>query len=70
MAGPPACHRPCQNLPPTGKDEPTDPIPTEMSNTYTPTPAVSRTPTLAARPAPALAPTAVDSTVRYSEADL
>ena len=74
MARPPARRSPCRNPPPTGKDEPAGPAPTEGSDTYTPAPAVSRAPTPAPAPAPAppLAPAPVDAdaTVRYSEADL
>ena len=72
MASPLASRSPCQNPPPTSKDEPAGPAPTEGGDTYTPAPVVSRTPTSAPPAAliPTLAPAAVDSTVRYSEADL
>ena len=70
MARPPARCSPCQNPLPTGKDEPADSALIEGSDTYTPAPAVSHASTPAPPAASALAPAAVDSTVRYSEADL
>ena len=74
MARPPACRSPRRNPPPTGKDEPAGPAPTEGSDTYTPAPAVSRAPTPAPAPAPApplaSAPVDANTTVRYLEADL
>ena len=74
MARPPARRSPCRNSLPTGKDEPAGPAPTEGSDTYTPTPAVSRALTSAPAPAPAplfaSAPVDANATVRYSDADL
>ena len=72
MARPLACHSLCRNPSPTGKDEPASPTPTESSDTYTPAFAVSCAPTHTAPAAllPVLIPAAVNSTVRYSEADL
>ena len=70
MAKPPARRSPCQNPLPTGKDKPAGLAPTEGSDIYTPAPAVSRAPIPALPAALALAPANVDSTVRYSEADV
>ena len=56
MARPRACLSPRQNPPPTGKDELVGTAPTEGSGTPTPTPVVSRAPTLASAIAPAAAP--------------
>ena len=72
MARPPTCHNPCRNSPPTGEDKPAGPARTEDSDTYTSALAVSCAP-IPAPPATfilALAPAAVDSMVRYLEADL
>ena len=69
MARLPARHSPRQNSPLIGKDEPVGPAPTEGSDTYTPAPTVSRAPIPAPPAALALAPTAVNSTLRYSEVD-
>ena len=65
-----ACRSSRQNPPPTGKDEPAGPAATEGSDTYAPAPAVSRASTLALPAAPSLASAAVDSMIRYLEADL
>ena len=64
-------HSPYQNPPLTSKDEPAGPTPTEGNDTYTPARVVSRasTPALPAASAPALALAAVNSMVRYLEAD-
>ena len=70
MARPPACRSPCQNPPPTGKDKLAGPAFTKGNNTYTSAPVVYRAPIPAPTAASALAPPAVNSTVRYSEADL
>ena len=70
MARPPACRSPHQNPPPTGKNKPASLAPTKGSDTYTPFPAVSHTLTPAPPAACVLAPTTVNSTVRYSDADL
>ena len=74
MARHPTHRNPCRNPPPTGKDEPAGSAPTEGSNTYTSAPAMSRAliPILPAAPAsaPVFAPAVVNSTIRYSKADL
>ena len=70
MARPPARCSPCQNSPPTGKDEPASPALTEGSDTYTFAPAVSYASTTAPPAAHVLAPAAVNSMVKYLEADL
>ena len=70
MARPPTRRSPRQKPPPTGEDEPAALFPTEGNDTYTPALIISRTPTPAPPAAPALALAAINSTVRYSEADL
>ena len=69
-----ACHSSCRNPPFISKDEPASHACTKSSDTYIFAPALSRAPTpawpAALAPASALAPAAVDSTVRYSEAGL
>ena len=70
MGRPPACRSLCQNPPPTGKDELASLAFIDGSDTYIPALAVSRTPIPALSAAPALAPAAINSTVRYLEADL
>ena len=47
MAGPRACRSPCRNPPSVGEDELAGAAPTEGSGTPTPTPVVSRAPTVA-----------------------
>ena len=56
MARPRACRSPCQNPPPTGKDEPAGATPTEGSDTPTPIPALSQVLTPAPVVTPAVAP--------------
>ena len=70
MARPLARCSPCQNSPPTDKDKPAGPAPIESSDSYTPAPAISRAPTPAPPAAPALSPSAVNSMVKYLEANL
>ena len=70
MAQPLARQRPCQNRPSTSKDEPAGPSPIKGSDTYTPALTMSCVLTPAPLAAPALAPAALDLTVRYSEANL
>ena len=69
-----ACQSPCQNLPPTGKDEFAGAALTKGSGTSTPTSAVSHTPTLALALLLALAiapaPDAANSAAKYSAEDL
>ena len=71
MTRPFTCCSLCRNPPLTGKDEPAGPAPTEGSDTYILALAMSCAPILAppVAPAPALAPAAVNSMVKYSEAD-
>ena len=64
-----SCRSPCRNPLLTGKDEPAGPAPTKNSDTYTLAPTVSCTPTFVSLAAPAFAPAAVNSMVRYLEAN-
>ena len=70
MARPFVCFSPYRNPLSTGKDEPAGPSSTEGSDTYTLILAMSRAPTLILPTALTLAPAAINSMVRYLEADL
>ena len=69
MARPFAYFSPHRNPTPTGKDEPAEPSPVNGSDTYTFAPAMSHALIPALPLAPALTDAAVDSIVRYLEAD-
>ena len=60
----------CQNPFSTGENEPAGSALIKGSDTYTLAPAISRAPTPAPPATLVFAPAAVNSTVKYSEADL